>query len=48
MECAGRRAGGDAELVTEAPAELVVSVEGFGQVVLGGQRLHQVAVAALP
>jgi hypothetical protein len=38
---------GDAELLAQALAELGVSTEGLGQVVLGGQRPHQVAVPAL-
>jgi hypothetical protein len=31
-----------------AVAELAVDAEGFGQVVLGGEGLHEVAVAAFP
>ena len=36
-----------AELVAEAFAEFCVDVEGFGQVVLVGEGLHEVAVATL-
>ena len=48
MQRAGGGAGQDAKLVAQAIAELAVNIEGFGQVVLGGEGLHEVAVAALP
>src|ERR1700736_673022 len=48
VELAGSWAGRDAELLAQALAELAVNVEGFGQVVLGGEGLHEVAVAAFP
>ena len=37
-----------AERLSKALAELTVDVEGLGQVVLGRQRSHEVAIAALP
>ena len=41
------RPGGHAELVAQAVAEPAVDGDGFGEVVLGGQGAHQVAVATL-
>lgn len=47
VEVAGCGAGRNAELIAQAVAELAVDVQGLGEVVLGGERLHEVAVAAL-
>jgi hypothetical protein len=47
VEVARCGAGRNAELITQAVAELAVDVQGLSEVVLGGERLHEVAVAAL-
>src|SRR5664279_1800016 len=46
VEFACRGAGRDTELIAQAVAEVAVDVEGFGEVALGGEGLHQVAVSA--
>ena len=47
VELAGGDTRRDSELVTEAVRKLAVDVEGFGQVVLCRQRLHEIPVTAL-
>jgi hypothetical protein len=47
VEFATRRARRDTELLTEAIAELTVDRQGFGKIVLSGERFHQEPIAAL-
>ena len=48
MELTRRGAGSRAELITQTIAQIVVDDQGLGEIVLGGERLHEVPIAALP